>query len=111
MWPFRIRILIGRAEASKLHIQEARVFGSFWYFSQHPTVPCRIPTENVVVEKYFSTKLFHYKSIGPTSLTMANRSHKLDYYGQSHEHSVADLVLKRGGTPILFALLGLTGKN
>jgi len=35
---------------------------------------------------------------------MADRSHKLDY-GQSHKHSVADAVLKRGGTPILFALL------
>ena len=34
----------------------------------------------------------------------------LDYgqlinFGQSHKHSVADAVLKRGGTPILFALL------
>ena len=46
----------------------------------------------------------------PTSLTMDNRSHKLDY-GQSHKHSVADSVLKRGGTPILFALLELTAKN
>eukprot|EP00534_Pseudo-nitzschia_fraudulenta_P016435 CAMPEP_0201251312 /NCGR_PEP_ID=MMETSP0852-20130820/66282_1 /ASSEMBLY_ACC=CAM_ASM_000632 /TAXON_ID=183588 /ORGANISM="Pseudo-nitzschia fraudulenta, Strain WWA7" /LENGTH=171 /DNA_ID=CAMNT_0047550887 /DNA_START=38 /DNA_END=554 /DNA_ORIENTATION=+ len=41
---------------------------------------------------------------------MADRSHKLDY-GQSHKRSVADSVLKRGGTPILFALLRLTAKN
>jgi len=39
-----------------------------------------------------------------------DRSHKLDY-GRSHKHTVADLVLKRGRTPILFALLGLTAKN
>ena len=32
-------------------------------------------------------------------------------YGQSHKRSFADAVLKRGGTPILFTLLGLTGKN
>ena len=37
-------------------------------------------------------------------------SHELDY-GQSHKRSVADALLKRGGTPILFALLGLTAKN
>ena len=35
---------------------------------------------------------------------MDHRSNKLDY-GQSHKHSVADSVLKRGGTPIFFVLL------
>ena len=50
--------------------------------------------------------------IDPTSLTMDDQSHKLDY-GQSHKHSVADSVLKSRGTPILFGLLLglLTAKN
>ena len=39
--------------------------------TSHSTLPglCRIPTENTV-ENYFSKKLFHYKLIGPTSLTI-----------------------------------------
>ena len=34
------------------------------------TVRGTIPTENSTVENYFSRKLFHYKLIGPTSLTI-----------------------------------------
>ena len=58
----------------------------------------------------FETAIVVTIPIDPTALTMDDQSHELDY-GQSHKRSVADAVLKRGGTPILFALLGLTAKN
>ena len=57
-------------------------FWYFQYFSQPPMWPSRIPTGNTV-ENYFR-KLFHNKLFGPTSLTMADWSHKLNY-GQTKQ--------------------------
>jgi len=77
---------------------------------------CRISTWNTV-ENYFVT---HWSI--PQKLLDYGRSHKSFWlwtidptkawlWTKSHKHSVADAFLKRGGTPILFALLGLTAKN
>ena len=89
--------------------------------TSHSTLKC--PVEFPYGEH--CRKLFHYKLTGPTSLTMADWSHKLDY-GQTAKQakqtiatnitvcyeSMVDSVLKRGGTPILFGLLlWLTAKN